>query len=346
MNPVRRRWGALGVVLGLLGCVDRPAGSDEGSVGTTLAAASSTTSEGSASGTSVGSTSGSTVGVDSTAGSSSSSDDASGDDSGWPCGAPGSAERLAHCPPDGGGVSFECDVLAQDCAVGEKCMPWANDGGPAWNATRCSPIADPPDPVGSPCTVEGSALSGLDSCELGAQCWDVDPLTDEGECVAMCTGDVSELFCEDPDTSCLLGNDGAIALCLPNCDPLLQDCQDGEVCVSGSVDEAFVCIPGMDEPSADGGPCEYLNVCATGLVCAIAEAVPGCDDALGCCTPLCDLSAPEDTCAMSVPGTTCSPWYMRGQSPGVQYEALCSAVSVSEIPEGAWSPFDVRANVP
>jgi hypothetical protein len=41
--------------------------------------------------------------------------------------------------PDGGGPSIECDQWAQDCPPGEKCMPWANDGGSSWNATRCFP---------------------------------------------------------------------------------------------------------------------------------------------------------------------------------------------------------------
>src|SRR4029078_9155118 len=31
--------------------------------------------------------------------------------------------------PDGGNVSNECDIWAQDCPEGEKCMPWDNAGG-------------------------------------------------------------------------------------------------------------------------------------------------------------------------------------------------------------------------
>ncbi|HET6585475.1 MAG TPA: hypothetical protein VFG69_18580 [Nannocystaceae bacterium] len=33
------------------------------------------------------------------------------------------------CPFDVSGLQIECDLWAQDCAEGEKCMPWANDGG-------------------------------------------------------------------------------------------------------------------------------------------------------------------------------------------------------------------------
>src|SRR5690606_38571371 len=44
--------------------------------------------------------------------------------------------------PDVGGGGGECDVFAQDCPKGEKCMPWANDGGGSWNATTCSPVED------------------------------------------------------------------------------------------------------------------------------------------------------------------------------------------------------------
>ena len=47
-------------------------------------------------------------------------------------------------PDDGGTGVFECDLWGQDCPDGEKCMPWASNGG-TWNATRCSPVVDSPD---------------------------------------------------------------------------------------------------------------------------------------------------------------------------------------------------------
>ena len=45
-------------------------------------------------------------------------------------------------PPDGGST-IECDIWADDCPRGTKCMPWAADGGSTWNATKCSRLADP-----------------------------------------------------------------------------------------------------------------------------------------------------------------------------------------------------------
>src|SRR5690349_13167900 len=48
----------------------------------------------------------------------------------------------------------ECDIWEEDCPEGYKCMPWANDGGNAWNATRCSPIAPDAHAPGESCTVE------------------------------------------------------------------------------------------------------------------------------------------------------------------------------------------------
>jgi hypothetical protein len=83
-------------------------------------------------------------------------------------------------------TSFECSVFDQDCAFDEKCMPWANDGGMEWNATRCAPVVPMPGQPGDPCLVETSPFAGVDDCERGAMCWNVDPDTLQGECAALC----------------------------------------------------------------------------------------------------------------------------------------------------------------
>jgi len=221
--------------------------------------------------------------------------------------------------PDGGGVSFECDIFAQDCPEGEKCMPWANDGGGAWNATRCSPISDNPGQPGDECTVEGSGTSGIDTCDLGSMCWDVDPKTNVGTCVAMCTGDESNPICEDPDTSCAIANDGAIVLCLPACDPILQDCPEGQACYP--IQDAWSCAPDASgETGVYGDACEFINVCDPGYICLDASTVPAgeaCEGAGGCCTAVCDLMDPQGDaqCEGAAGGQTCQPWYEEGNAP-------------------------------
>jgi Ca-activated chloride channel family protein len=129
-------------------------------------------------------------------------DDGAGDDNG-----------IFLASPDGGGVGFECDLFAQDCPMGEKCVPWANDGGSQWNATRCSPIAEDPAATGQPCTVEGGPTSGVDDCSGSSICWDVDR-SNEGTCVALCQGDEADPQCHG-DQWCFQGFDGTVAVCMP-----------------------------------------------------------------------------------------------------------------------------------
>jgi hypothetical protein len=225
-------------------------------------------------------------------------------------------------PPDNPMGGFECDPWAQDCMEGEKCMPWANDGGSSWNATRCSPIDDNFVVIGDECQVEGSGVSGVDNCEIGSMCWNVDPETNMGVCVAFCSGSEANPICEDPGTSCNILNDGALILCLPNCDPLLQDCNEGEACYP-TVD-AFSCVPDAGgETGMFGDNCEYLNVCDPGLFCAVPDGVPECAGSIGCCSSFCDLTDPDATasCPGAAGGQECVAWYEDGQAPP-GYEAV------------------------
>jgi hypothetical protein len=227
------------------------------------------------------------------------------------------------CPLDNGPETHECDMFTQDCLPGEKCMPWANDGGNSWNATRCSPISENPGQPGDECTVEGSGVSGLDDCDIGSMCWDVDPETNIGTCQAMCTGDSANPLCEDPGTACVNVNDGAIVLCLPACDPLLQDCAEGQACYG--IDDVFTCVPDASgEMGVYGDPCEYINVCDPGLFCANADAVPGCGASLGCCSEFCDLEdeAGDAQCSGAGGGQACVPW-SENPSPGLEAVGAC-----------------------
>lgn len=207
------------------------------------------------------------------------------------------------CDNDVPSPNNECDIFAQDCPMGEKCMPWANDGGTAWNATRCTPIADNPGQPGDECAVEGSGVSGIDDCELASMCWDVDSETNTGTCVAMCTGDESNPVCEDPQTTCVTVN---VILCLPVCDPLLQDCADGQACYG--IDDDYVCAPDASgEMGVFGDPCESINACDPGLFCAGAAGVPNCQGSIGCCSEFCDLDEPsgDAQCSGQAGGQEC-----------------------------------------
>lgn len=225
--------------------------------------------------------------------------------------------------PDGGGLQFDCDVLAQDCPPGDKCMPWADDGSNTWNATRCAPIANDPDAPGEPCTVEGSPASGIDSCELGAMCFHVDPETFEGTCVAMCTGTPMSPQCEAPEQACLIANDGVLALCLDTCDPLAPACDPGMGCYPSGLGDDFFCLPTAEVPGTQGQPCEGLATCDPGLVCLDAAAFPDCAG-LACCTEYCDTSAGLP-CPGAAEGVVCQPWYEDGMAPpGLETVGVCT----------------------
>lgn len=220
--------------------------------------------------------------------------------------------------PDGGSESFECNLWTQDCPHGEKCMPWANDGGGAWNATRCSTIYDPPDEVGAPCIVEGSGVSGIDSCVLGAMCWAVDHETNEGTCRAFCQGDPSHPICLDPGMQC--GGPRDFPLCLPSCCPLEQDCPTGQACYA--INHDFACAPDVSgEQGSFGDGCEFINVCDPGLLCLGAAALAECGSA-GCCTHFCEVGDP--ICGELQPGLQCIPWFSRDEAPpGLEHVGVC-----------------------
>jgi hypothetical protein len=218
-------------------------------------------------------------------------------------------------------MSYECDLWAQDCPPGFKCNVWANDGGGAWNATACFPIPPDPDEAGEPCTVEGSGTSGMDTCELGAMCWDVDPETNEGFCVEYCQGEEANPFCEDPQMQCV-GRD--FHICVPLCCPLEQDCPEGQACYP--INDEFSCAPDASgDLGAFGDPCEFINVCDPGLACLDASVAPPglpCEGAAGCCTAFC--VAGSSWCSELDPAMDCVPWYEEGQAPpGFEHTGIC-----------------------
>jgi hypothetical protein len=277
-----------------------------GSTSTTEGTGSSTTTEGAGSSSGESSSGGTTEGV--SAGSSSSG---------------GEFETgVVFIVEPEVGAGMDCDPWLQDCPVGEKCNPWDSSGGGSWDANACFPVDPFPVGVGETCTVVGSGTSGIDDCEAGAMCWDVDAATNEGTCVALCTGSPMAPMCA-AGSSCVITNGGVLTLCLPGCDPLAQDCGAGQGCYFVGAD--FICVPDASGgQGVDGDGCEFINVCDPGLMCIDAGSVQGClGGTAGCCTPYCDITVPGDPCPAAA--EECVPFFDPGMAPlGLEDVGVCA----------------------
>jgi hypothetical protein len=212
--------------------------------------------------------------------------------------------------PDSGcfEVCIECDLWAQDCQEGDKCMAWADDGGDVWTSTRCTPVAMDNAAIGETCVVEGSGVSGIDDCGIRAICWGVDPRTNEGTCVPMCDGSEANPTCPD-GLECTIAFEAPLIVCLPPCDPLAPTCAADEVCSalahSSTSDIRFACQPLPPfQPQPYGSACGGVQICDVGQTCVAAEHVPGCAG-VDCCTQLGD-SLQMPTCPEAT--QTCIPF--------------------------------------
>ncbi len=187
-----------------------------------------------------------------------------------------------------------CSIWDQDCGPDETCRPWADDGSDVWNSARCSPVDPAPDSVGDPCTIESSPVSGVDSCEAGAFCMNVDAATLQGTCVQFCDGGPDSPQCPSPDQLCIQGNDGFVAACLQQCDPILQDCGEGRACVATWGTSDFFCaapgIPYIDEAEVP------VAACGVGRVAVPPGLLEGCDGSEPCCADICNLQDVRPQC--------------------------------------------------
>lgn len=215
--------------------------------------------------------------------------------------------------PDEGGGWRDCDNFAQDCPDGQKCVPYAANGGSSWDSLKCVPVMENAVGVGEECFVVGNGVTGIDNCEFGAYCWDTDQ-ENKGTCVAQCTGSPESPMCP-PKSVCVIYSDAVLNLCLDSCDPLAQDCEYADdVCIGNPSGDGFLCvIDGSGEEGQVHDPCEYANACDEGLLCLNSQAAVECDPAAsGCCEPFCALGLPN-TCPGA--GQVCNPYYEIGMAP-------------------------------
>lgn len=264
------------------------------------------------------------------------SDPATSDDASTSSGAPttptttspttSTAEPTATTATTGIGDA-ECDPWLQDCPAGLKCMAYAEPGEPAFSGDRCTPVDKSPALAGEPCVAEGGWETGIDNCDLGLVCWDVDPDTDAGTCTPLCTGSPDAPTCPAAGDTCVFWVPGVSHVCLPLCDPLLQDCANAGLCLPNFANDAQDWTCARDYSGDQGqefDPCEFFNVCDPGLLCWDPSIAAECDvNGGGCCLAICDLSNP--TCDGM--GAECLPFYQESAPPDYANVGICGVPS-------------------
>lgn len=225
---------------------------------------------------------------------------------------------------DENGCGQECDLWSpMDCPEGEKCTAVAcGVGASAWDSHMCRDIQGAA-AVGEECMyTDGSGTSGNDTCALGSMCWNADVDTGIGSCVAFCTGSVDAPQCA-VGSSCAINGDGILAICLPGCEPLIQDCPAAQdLCIPDPNGEGYVCVLDASGGMAPYGTvCNYVNSCNSGLMCIDASLVPApeCGPSSGCCSPMCSISGGE---ACPGAGQSCEPVF-DPQPPGYEDIGVC-----------------------
>ena len=225
----------------------------------------------------------------------------------------GDGDGATFIAPTDGMYGSTCDPFLQDCPERQKCVP-VQSVGDTWDANRCVDVIGDAS-VGEPCQY-GGAVAGWDTCDENSWCWNVEWVDGEGwgHCAELCGGNANNPLCP-AGSSCSISCAGTINICIPNCDPLLQDC-DGLGCFWAGT--SFECIfATQDIPT--GEPCGYINDCAPGNLCTNADVLPGCEGA-SCCAAFCDLDAPD--CAIE--GTECMPFFTEGEAPpGQENVGVC-----------------------
>lgn len=299
LEPIRtpiRTWGVLSVLLLAAGCTDTSSGAPTPDAGTTMGETGTATFGG------PGSSGAPDPTVDPPAGSTGTT---GGDD-------------VLDGSSDGGSNGGMCDPQAQDCPEGEKCTFYRDEANPG-GANKCVPIMGNAQP-GDPCM---ALDNDSDTCDLGTLCWGTEPDNATGSCIELCD---TEEQCSTGDP-CTITNGGTLPMCLPVCDPLAPVCPLGWACYDDwEFSDYWFCDRDKSERLGQhGDPCETINGCDPGLICAVADVVDSdtciASGASGCCTPICDIT---DPIVCPGPGEDCISYYQGPPPPQFEDVGLCA----------------------
>lgn len=240
----------------------------------------------------------------------------------------GDVDPMSCALENGVTVLYECSTYTQDCPNGEKCSPYASAKIGGWNATRCETLPETPVAAGDTCTVATRGKNaGRDDCGRGLVCTGVSGALNTGLCTRLCGCDSDQTVCREGET-CVAENSPNAPMCFRTCSPLTGEapgCAGGDRCVPTD-DGPFACLEATGvSPFAE--ECVRLTDCGSGLLCAPAAAVPGCDSPTGqCCTPYCDASDPlaAEGCPGFESGQTCTPFFSDDAPEGYDHVGICA----------------------
>lgn len=183
--------------------------------------------------------------------------------------------------PDSGGptkcatypTKGACDIVAQDCPMGQECVAVSEDGG---LTLKCETASTGSVPKGGKCTSNGQ-------CVAGTECI-------QGRCAWHC--------CDMDDSPCGMSQpEGYIGVCNLNlvdnnqkivghactysadCTPFgLKPCPSGSTCLVQDMSGKATCTQIFMPPGKDQGqPCSAANDCKDGMMC-----VGGADGGFAC----------------------------------------------------------------
>jgi hypothetical protein len=209
--------------------------------------------------------------------------------------------------PDGGGGQCGelCELLEPDCPEGEKCAAVQCMTVPElFSETICYPIEGDAQP-GESCTFTQDSLPthGLDTCAPGSLCWAADSPNPTGTCFAYCETDSQ---CAQGQSCTPINFSPDVSLCLQLCDPLLADCEAGQMCVREIGRDLFHCVPTNNNSKVFPEACESVLGCAPDHTCMKwATGHPPECGADSCCLPYCEVGD-SSTCAA---GLECHPLF-------------------------------------
>lgn len=232
--------------------------------------------------------------------------------------ASGESCEPSNCPSDLP-LPPACDLLAQDCPSGQKCVVRLPSETFEPIPPRCVPMVDEPAHAGELCFVlyEGDIP---DSCDEFSICFDTDF---NNYCTPLCMGSPEAPTCADPDDTC--GDFMWGHVCYPSCEPFAPTCAAFTVCAPGA--GGFLCAPDYNGiEGARHDVCDYASDCNEGLACVAAAAAVECDQEAGkCCELLCDLGAPDPGAPCTGQGQECIGFYTEGLAPpGLEDVGICT----------------------